>query len=82
MQRGLHDPEVGACASLVRLKHKYKLSREHIESSPVEEDLGMLVDEKLNTTWPCALTAQKINPVLGYIKSSMASRLREEILPW
>ncbi|PKU38489.1 rna-directed dna polymerase from mobile element jockey-like [Limosa lapponica baueri] len=37
--------------------------------------------EKLNMSWQCALTAQKANGILGCIKSSVASRLREMILP-
>jgi len=41
----------------------------------------VLVNEKLNTTQQCALTAQKASSILGYIKSSMASRSREGILP-
>jgi len=62
-------------------KHKYRLGREWIESSPEEKDLGVLVDEKLNMTLQCALAAQKANHILGCVKSSVASRLREEILP-
>ena len=62
-------------------KHKYRLGNEWIESSPVEKDLGMLADEKLNMTQQCALAAQEANPILGCIPSSVASRAREGILP-
>jgi len=62
-------------------KHKYRLGRKWPKSSPEEKDLGVLVDEKLNMSRQCALAAQIANCILGCIKSSVASRLREVILP-
>ncbi|PKU47016.1 hypothetical protein llap_2669 [Limosa lapponica baueri] len=62
-------------------KHKYRLRGEWIEGSPEEKGLGVLVDEKLNMTRQCVLPAQKASDILGCIKSIVASRSREVILP-
>lgn len=46
----------------------------------VEKGLGILVDEKLNISWQCALTVQEANFILGCIEGSVATRSGEMIL--
>ncbi|PKU47475.1 rna-directed dna polymerase from mobile element jockey-like [Limosa lapponica baueri] len=61
--------------------HQYRLGADLLERSSVERDLGVLVDNKLTMRQQCALVAKKANGLPGCIKKSMASRLREIILP-
>ncbi|KAK4827430.1 hypothetical protein QYF61_017868 [Mycteria americana] len=61
--------------------YTYKLGDERLESSPVERDLGVWVDGKLNMSQQCALAAKRFNCVLSCIKHSIGSRLREVIVP-
>jgi len=52
-----------------------------LECSSVERDLGVLVDDRLTMNQQCALAAKKANGILECIRRSVASRLREVLLP-
>ncbi|KAJ7396671.1 hypothetical protein BTVI_142729 [Pitangus sulphuratus] len=69
------------CPRDADMKLGQTLGDEQINSSPSEKDLQLLVDERLHLSWQWKLAAQKVYYALGCIKSIMASRSREVILP-
>ena len=59
---------------------RYRLGIDWLGSSSTEEDLGVMLDSKLNLSLQCAQGAQKANSILGCMNSRIASRLREVII--
>lgn len=56
---------------------QFQTGESWMKSSPEEEeDLRILVDERLDTSWQCETAAQKNNQILGFFKRRVASRVR------
>ncbi|KAJ7418295.1 hypothetical protein BTVI_29800 [Pitangus sulphuratus] len=61
-------------------RNEYRLGEEVSESSPVEKNFGILVNEKLKMTRQCVFAAQKASHILRCIKRGMANRSKKVIL--
>jgi len=61
--------------------HQYRFGADLLQSSSVEKDLGVLVDNKLTMSQQCVLAAKQASDILGCTKRSVASRSREVLLP-
>jgi len=81
-QRNLMKFNKGKCRVLPLKRnnpmHQYMLGVDLLESSSVERDLGVLVDDRLTMSHWCALVAKQANGILGCIKKSES---REVLLP-
>ena len=62
-------------------RYLYKLGEDLLESSPVEKDLRVLMDEKLDMAFWAASAHCWLSCVLGCIRRGVASREREVIVP-
>jgi len=88
IHRDIDRLEKWACVNLIMFKGPERasgksalsLDGDWIESHPAEKDWRILVDEKLDIGWQCAIEGQKASCILGCIKRNVASRLRGMIL--
>ena len=63
-------------------KYQYRLGSDLLDGNSAEQDLGVLVGNRLVLSQQCAHVVKMANGILGCIKQIVASRLREVILPF
>lgn len=61
--------------------YQYTLGAYQLENSTAEKDLSVLVDTKLEMSQQHIFIAKKASAILGCVRQSTGSRLREVILP-
>lgn len=61
---------------------QHALGTDWVESSFVQKDLGVLVDNDLTTSQQCAFVAKKASNLLDCVRKNIASGQREVILPF
>ena len=62
-------------------RYVYRLRAEHMESRPVEKDLGVLVEQKVDMSQQSVLASWKADYISGCMKRWTASGEREMIFP-
>lgn len=70
------------CLDWGSTQYQYGMGKGWMQSSSVKDNLGMLLNEKLNINWKYGVAALKGSHILGYIENSMDSRLKKVILPF